>query len=410
MTISVLFIHQDGNITGSAISLRNLLMGFDRQHVQPHVLLGAEGKARQLYETLDVPVDVIPMRFYGTAPGAHWFESSYYLNWLALRPNPLLSEFLKNKSPDIVHVNDKSMLAAGRLVAKSGFPVVWHLRSSYNASYSKLQAWVSKKNIRNYATRLIAISEDECDGFEDLKNLSVIHNSVDFITADQAISSRTQTRTTLGISTHEIAIGMVGHLSEVRGAWDFIEIAGQVQKALPSLSLRFVLLAPIPSRTQRSLGWREFMGLVDSRHPEDKAKDLAAKAGVSQNLLITGYRNDPLAVIASMDILVSCSHYGVMGRPPFEAMSVGTPVVAWAGHSGKSRVLVNEETALIVKRWDKAAATNAIIRLACNEDLRMAMGKRGLEYSRIHFDPFRNARAVQQIYSEIMSERKDVRS
>lgn len=405
MPIDVLYIHQDGSPTGSAISLQNLLSALDREQYHPRVLLGSDGTARKLYERLNVPVDVIPMRFYGTAPGAHWHELSYYMIWYALVPNPKLARYFQQIKPNLIHINDKSMLAAGLVASRLDLPVVWHLRSTYYSSHSRLQAWVSQQIIRSCATRLVAISEDESDGFENLSNLRVIYNSVDFFAAEKATQLRQQTRASLGIGHNEIIVGMVGHLSEVRGAWDFIEISGLVQRELPNADLRFLMMTPIPSRTPRSMGWRERIGLVDVTHPEDKAKHLAQRAGIAERLLITGYRDDPLSVLAAMDVFVSCSHYGVMGRPPFEAMSVGVSVAAWAGHTGKSRVVVDGETALVTPRWDKLALASAIVRLVSDKDLRRSMGEHGREYSQQHFDPHKNAQAVQQVYREVLQEK-----
>ena len=123
---------------------------------------------------------------------------------------------------------------------------------------------------------------------------------------------------------------------------------------------------------------------------------------ISKNLLITGYRSDPLSVIAAMDIFVSCNHYGVMMRPPFEAMAVGTSVAAWDGHSRRSHILVNEETALIVPRWDKLALVNAILRLVEDASLRKKMGQQGQEYSRLNFGPHQNTKKIEAIYRKVL--------
>jgi glycosyltransferase involved in cell wall biosynthesis len=408
--VNVLYIHHDGQLAGSAISLRNLLLSLDRDVFQPHILLGAEGPARNFYEDLHIPVDVVPIQFYGTCPGAHWFQLGYYMNWRALFPAPKLAEYLQDKQPDIVHINDKSMLTAGLVASNQGFPIVWHLRSSYNISHSNFQAWVSRQIIRSKAAHLIAISEDECDGFEDLQNLSIVYNSVDFSAADDAITLRQQTRVSLGIEQKEIVIGMVGHLSKIRGTWDFIEIAGLVQEKLPETTLRFVILASIPGRAPHVLGLWESLGFFDTTHPEDKTWQLAQQAGIDKRLLITGYRPDPLSVIAAMDILVSCSHFGVMGRPPFEAMAVRVPVAAWAGHSRKSQVIVNEKNALVVSRWNRPALANAIVRLVNDSGLRDKMGQQGQQYSRLHFNPFQNTKKVEQIYRDVMKKKSNLHS
>lgn len=401
---SILYIHQDGKITGSAISLRNLLSKLNREQYHPRVLLAAEGPARSLYENLNIPVDVIPMRFYGTVPGAHWYELTYYLNWLALIPNPKFMDYLRKLHPDLIHINDKAMLAAGLASRILGFRIIWHIRSSYNVSYSKLQAWVSRQIICACANHLVAISEDEIDGFEKFPNLHVIHNSVAFTAAEKAMDLREETRTSLGIKKNELVVGMVGQLSEIRGAWDFIEIAGYIQHSLPEYHFRFIILSSIPSREPRSLGWRERLGFVDMTHPEDKARNLSKLAGIEQRLIITGFRSDPLSVIAAMDIFVSCNHYGVMGRPPFEAMSVGTPIAAYAGHSGKSKVVIDGETALLARRFDKNDLANKIIHLVKDQNLRNLLGQNGKSYSQMYFNPEINAQAIEQLYMKTLME------
>src|SRR5688572_2792958 len=183
MQVDILYAHQDGLVTGSAISLRNLLAALNREIYEPRVAMFSEGPARELYEALGICVDVVPARPFWTFPGGFWTELSFYRNFLALLPNEHWKAYLEERRPGIVHVDDKSCLQAGIAAHQLHIPIVWHLRSSYAPSRSRLQAKISARVIRHRADRLIAISEDEMDGFEDCTNLSVIHNSLDLAEA-----------------------------------------------------------------------------------------------------------------------------------------------------------------------------------------------------------------------------------
>jgi glycosyltransferase involved in cell wall biosynthesis len=380
----VLYAHQDGGITGSAISLRNLLVALDREKYSPRVALFSDGPARGLYEAINIPVDVVKAHPFWTFPGCAWTELGFYYNLLALLPNKNWMDYLNKRKPMLLHVNDKSCLQAGIAARKMDVPIVWHLRSSYAPSRSRLHAKISSQMIRKNANAVIAISDDEVDGFEGCTNLRVIHNSLDFDVVDAAMPRRDSIRDELKIGADEVVIGLVAsQLNWVRGAWDFLDIAGRVQKKTRA-SLKFVIVSPA---TNDSLL---------------QAKALAKQYDIEDRLTLTGFRSDVLAVIAALDILVVCNHHGVMGRPPFEAMAVGTPVAAWQGHSLRSDVVRNGETALLASRGDLESLAQAVVRLADDAVLRKSLSERGMQYARENFDPQCNARLVEQVYEDVL--------
>lgn len=399
----VLYIHQDGRITGSAISLRNLLSGLDRERFEPHVLLASEGPVRKLYEELRIPVDVVPIRAHWTFPGPGYFERAMIHNLGFLLPNPRLAQYIRELDPDIVHINDKAMLSAGMTVNAVGKPIVWHLRSSYNITKARLSALLSRTIIKRCAHQLIAISEDETDGFEDADNLNIIYNTVDLDAANQALEKREETRSDLCISRDEFVVGLIGALNERKGAWDFIKAAGIVKKQNPHINYRFVILAGIPPRKIRSGGIRGRLGLVDMTHPEDRAWQVAESAGVRDVLTLTGFRHDPLNVIAAFDIAVVANRLGVLGRPPFEAMSVGRPLVVTSGHTGKSTIVQPDKTALVVPPADIQALADAVCRLSDNYDLRRSFQENSTSYVHLNFDPKKNTPKIAAIYDRMLN-------
>jgi glycosyltransferase involved in cell wall biosynthesis len=392
MTVSVLYIHQDGQVTGSAISLRNLLLGLDRQRFSSRVLLALEGPARKLFEALDIQVDMIPIRGMWTAPGPRFPTPDYFRNWLALFHNAKLYDYLRDQHPDLVHINDKALLPVGLAAHQLGLPVIWHLRSTYAVSSSRLHVAISRQVIRRKADYLIPISEDEEDGFEDLPNRSIIHNSVDFEEIDSALKQRSRIRFEMDIKPEELVIGTVStSLNEIRGSWDFIRAAGLLPARLPDVRMRFVVVGKIPT-------------------PQIKAQAqlMARQAGIEDQILLTGFRSDALNIMAGMDIVVVCSRHGVLGRMPLEAMALGQPLVVTAGHSGRSRVVRDGQTALVVPAANPEAIANSVARLIQSSTLRRQLGQQGRMYAREHFDPQKNAQKIMKIYDQLLAAHNDI--
>jgi len=185
----IAYIHQDGLLSGSAISLSHLIKQLDRNRFEPIVIICSEGPVRAFFEKLNTQVFCAFYKRFGTQPTPAIYNANSYYNFLALLNKNNIKLLLDNIKPHLVHVNDKSALFAGRDAFNAGYKVIWHLRSSYSGKRSYLQYLISKTIIRNHSNHLIAISEDETDGFEDCKGLSIINNSIDM---KEAQSIRTQ--------------------------------------------------------------------------------------------------------------------------------------------------------------------------------------------------------------------------
>lgn len=399
----ILYVHQDGERSGSAISLANLLRGLDRGSFESHVLLAREGPARALFSPLAASVSVVPGAGFWTSPSPSPFDPNYYKNFSGLRRNRAIEDFMRRLGPDLVHVNDKAILCGGRAAARLGLPVIWHLRSAYAGGKSRLQEKISFETISRTATCGIAISEDEVEGFDQRMPVRVIFNTIDLGEADVAIARRAQTRRELGLSDDETAVGMVGLLNETKGAWDFIRAAGHVVRHRPDLKLRFFITAPIPGREPLNWGWRGRLGLIDRTHPEDRAWQIAREAGIADRLVLTGHRPNIMAVLAGLDVVSVCYRLWAVGRPAFEGMAVGRAVVANEGHSGRSRVVRHGETGLVVPRANPEALSEALLSLVSDVALRERLGRAARTYAREHFDLQRNIRQVEAVYREALS-------
>jgi hypothetical protein len=164
--IKVAFIHQDGLLTGSALSLFQILTNIDSGKFKIKVICQSNGPFVELLIANKISCSVVSGSRFITSPAPSYFNQDFYYNLFALKRNKKLENELKQFNPDIVHINDKSALIAGKAAKKLGYKVVWHLRSSYVGKKSKLLYHISRNTISKNSDYLISISEDELDGFE----------------------------------------------------------------------------------------------------------------------------------------------------------------------------------------------------------------------------------------------------
>ncbi len=400
--IKIAFIHQDGIITGSAISLFQILTSIDTTKFAIKVICQNNGPFVDLLIANKINCSVVPASKFITAPTPSIFDQDFYYNLNALKRDKKLEIELKHFNPDIVHINDKSALIAGKTAKKLGYRVVWHLRSSYAGKRSKLLYNISRNIISKSSDYLISISEDELDGFEKHKNFSVIYNSLNLNEVNKILLKGSTFKDEYNITDEEVAVGMIGNIDKQKGAWNFLNAAGLAQKLEPHIKFRFFVIAPIPQNL--NYGWRGKLKLIDTTNPHDKAIAIAKENNIFKNTHFTNRRKDILNVISGLDIVTACYNLYAIGRPGFEAASVGKPVIVNKGHSGKSKIVKNNFTGLCIEKENPDALAKAIVHLARNKELRISMGKNGIEHAKQNFDSEKNIKKIEAIYKQVLND------
>ncbi len=401
--MKIVFVHQDGRLTGSAFSLLNLIRGF-KGRLAIHVVLAEAGPYQTVLAQEGISTSICPFVRFWTFPGPTWYQKHAFSQLKAAIPDPALRQHILDLAPDIVHLNDKACLQAGVSLRNCGIPIVQHLRSSYFPTASPLGKWASITCIRSYANALIAISEDETDGFSRDKRLSVIFNTVNLTETEDAIVQKQATRSEFGIRENEIVIGFAANISSIKGAWDFLNMAIALCERYPDQPLRFVMAGNLPnpsSNPGRLVKW----GLRKSEDPKVLLEAFQAHPLLKNKLLVLGFQKAILPIIAAMDILMVCTRLGVLGRQPFEAMAVKTPIVVAAGHSGKSRVVLHEKTGLVAPMKDLPALIRATERLISDGKLRQQLAENGYAYAQTHFNPAVNSQKVLELYQSLLGKK-----
>lgn len=398
--IKVLYIHQDGLVTGSAISLKYFLSAVDREIYQPIVLLAEEGPARLLYEELGIDVYVYTYTRLWTFPGPNWYSRASFKQYKALFSDTGFYKKVQEINPDIIHINDKAAVNAGISLKKLGKPIVQHSRSSYVITASPISKYLNVNIILKKSDAVIAISEDEVDGLQSHKNLHVINNTVHPNQVENAVSKRDETRESLGIKPDDILIGLVGLVNAKKGAWHFLDLANKLTQKYPDKPIKFIMVGKVSEDGNTVLN----DGSVLKKSPKKYIEDYLDTNNLNDKVMVTGFRSDALQIMAALEVLIVANNNAVMGRQPIEAQALGVPVIVAQGHSGKSTILINGEGGIVIDSPVKIEKlVDAVDSLINNPELRKTMGEKGKVYAKAKFTPETNMRKIEAIYQKLLS-------
>lgn len=130
----------------------------------------------------------------------------------------------------------------------------------------------------------------------------------------------------------------------------------------------------------------------------------AARAGIAEAVVVTGFRDDPLDCLSALDIFVATSHLEGLNTSVLDAMSLGLPIVATRA-GGMPELIAHEETGLLAEPRDPASVAGAIGRLVRDT----ACAARLADAARARAASFSDARMIEEtiaLYDEVLATRR----
>ncbi|MEW6036730.1 MAG: glycosyltransferase [Pseudomonadota bacterium] len=106
---------------------------------------------------------------------------------------------------------------------------------------------------------------------------------------------------------------------------------------------------------------------------------LASELGITQHVVLVGFRENPFPYMAQADIFVLSSFFEGFGNVIVEAMALGVPVVATDCPSGPGEIISNGENGFLVPVGDAHALADRCAILLSDDERRSAMVRSGLE-------------------------------
>ncbi len=177
-------------------------------------------------------------------------------------------------------------------------------------------------------------------------------------TAERRAEARHKLGTPLGVPV----IGMVGELTTRKN--------------------HILVLRSLPTLVERYPELR--LWVIGEGDQRDVLENEASRLGVSDHLVLTGFRDDVPDLICGMDLLAHPALMEGFGYVLVEAMAASLPVVA-ANTSNLPEIVDEGGTGYLIDPDDPRAWTERLLQVLADPELRARLGARGSEQARERF-------------------------
>jgi glycosyltransferase involved in cell wall biosynthesis len=292
-----------------------------------------------------------------------------------------LARLIKREGYELIFTNSAKADIYGSMAGRmSGRPVVWRLHDIITAeAFNRLNRTLFRISARLFAARILAVSNASAEALIDLgadKNkLIVVYNGIDLALKSM---DRKAIRKELGINASIPLAGLVGRLVDWKGPDLFLQAAALVAEEMKQA--RFVLVGD---------------AIFGEKSYAEDLRSLAARLGIADSVVFTGFRDDVPDIMASLDVLV---HASILPDPLptvlIEAMSLSKPVIA-SNDGGVPEIVEDGVTGLLVPPGDVKALAAAMLRLLGDRKEALHMGKMGRKRAEEIFDIEKTAVELQ---------------
>jgi glycosyltransferase involved in cell wall biosynthesis len=176
------------------------------------------------------------------------------------------------------------------------------------------------------------------------------------------------------------AVGLVANLRRSKGVRDFLAAAAHVATARPDVT---------------------FLVVGDGVALGDAQRE-AARLGLEDRVIFTGFRRDVPAVLAALDVLVLSSVHEAVSQVLLQALAVGTPVVTTAV-GGTPEVIRDGETGRLVPPADPQALARAVLDSLADPVRARALARAGQALIQAHYTLDTTMARTTALYRELLA-------
>jgi len=134
----------------------------------------------------------------------------------------------------------------------------------------------------------------------------------------------------------------------------------------------------------------------------DELEAYTAELGLTDQVVFTGFIDDPRAALAGFDLFALSSLHEGLPTVVIEAMASGVPVVA-TDVGGTGEIVTDGDDGILVPAGDPDALAGAISELVHDVERRKEMGRRASESVRRRFDIARRVHEMEAAYDELLT-------
>ena len=295
---------------------------------------------------------------------------------------------IKKYNPDIVYAHSSKAGAIAR-VADIGLknhcvynPHGWAFNMRCSAKKRAVYTAI-EKIAAPFCDKIICISDAEKQSAIDKKickenKLQVIFNGVDIEGYENGQHGVIKKRD-LNIPEEAFVVGMVGRMSPQKAPDVFIKMAKQVKDKVPNA--HFII--------------------VGNGEQETEIREYAEDNDFSESLHITGWVDNPMSYVEIFDVACLLSRWEGFGLALPEYMMAGKPIVA-SRVDAIPNVIRNGKNGLLVEADDANGASEAVLQIYQEDDLRDRLVTQGLEDVHNRFNARRVSAEHGKLFERIM--------
>jgi len=183
--------------------------------------------------------------------------------------------------------------------------------------------------------------------------------------------------TTMNIPKDAIKVCFVGNHRKVKGTRYFLESSYYLSS---EKEIHFIVI-----------------GEDTDKYPLNR---ITKKSPIVDRIHILGIRNDVASLLKGCDIYAQTSLNEGFGRAISEAMSVGKPIIMT--DAGGCTELIDKHSGIITPLKDSKGIANAISKLADDDSLRVAMGKKAKERINSVYHIDNTVKDTLQLYNQLL--------
>lgn len=292
-------------------------------------------------------------------------------------------ERLRAAEPDLVHTHLAYSDALGGLAARSlGIPTVStiHVMRWGGDAREATRERLIRTVRRRCAARVVTVSEAARQAFltqtgEAPERVVTVHNGV---LADPAPGAGRAVRASLGLAPEDTVVGM---LSVLRGGKGHEQALDALRALLPSHPRLQLLIA----------------GDGEARPALERAA-----ADLGRAVVFAGFRDDAMATLDAVDVLLHPSRFDAFPTALLEAMSARVPVVATAVGGIPEIVRDGETGTLIDPEAGGTEIADALAPLLDDPSLRDRLGAAGRARYEAEFTAADWARRTRALYDDVL--------
>jgi glycosyltransferase involved in cell wall biosynthesis len=302
-----------------------------------------------------------------------------------------LVKMFKREQPHIVHTHSSKTGIIGRWAARlAGVPVIVHTVHGWGHHpyqqplIQKIYIFAEQKTVP-FTDKLIAVSTLNVDkGLKDhigtREKYAVIHSCINLDDFSRPRVDPLSLRKALGIDAASLVVGTVSRLSHQKNPLDFVRMAAQVKKDIPTARFLFVGDGPLRVETE---------ALIRELHLE-------------QDIILAGLRMDVPDLLHAMNIFTLTSLWEGLPRVIPQAMMAGLPVVA-NNVDGNAEIIRDGVNGFLTPPGNVSLMAERIVRLLKDQPLKQAIVAQGRETAAQEFSLHDMVKKIETLYDELLT-------